>query len=196
MAPAAGGGLVIAGITNQFVYPDWDMLVFKINAQGAPEWAVTMGDASPTKPYVPLVIPAPEGGYLVAGSTWGPCSLGTIDRLIVRLDGDGKLLWSKVQGSPLGEWSNAITQVGGYPVVAGMGWNSVYIKWMLTKLDPAGEYEGCVSECALSPQSQVISAQTVTGVPLEEWNIQAKNVSFDHDIVTVTPVEICPAVEQ
>jgi hypothetical protein len=30
----------------------------------------------------------------------------------------------------------------------------------------------------------------------EEWNIQAKNMSFDHAVKTVTPVEICPAVEQ
>lgn len=67
------------------------------------------------------VIATPEGGYLLAGSTWGqggdiPDSNGGQDVLLIRIKNEGSIIWSRTHGGPGFE---GVTQIipdpsGGY----------------------------------------------------------------------------------
>ena len=75
-------------------------------------WARTYGDTGRIAYRPRQVLPAPDGGYLIAGyqRLWGagvPMGLKTIDPLLIRTDSLGNLLWKKTYGGPLMDWKGA-----------------------------------------------------------------------------------------
>ena len=73
------------------------------------------------------IVPAPDGGYLLAGTSSSPVSgdktaPGATDYWVVKIDGQGNKLWDKTFGSNggLDRLSNAIAIPGGGYLLGGI----------------------------------------------------------------------------
>lgn len=130
-----------------------DIWVLKLSNSGSLIWQKTIGGSKKDEAY--SIAETLDGGCIVAGLTESSDIdaanyKGKSDFLVVRLDGDGNILWEKLLGgSDLDEASSVIqTSDGGY-FVAGMsmsgdfdlsGNNGNYDYWMV-KLDRAGNVQ-------------------------------------------------------
>lgn len=122
------GGFIVIGNTNSTNFDaagnhgKSDMLVVKINSQGAKEWSKVLGGSE--HDYVKSVVQTTDEGYLIAGNTSssnGDISGyhgGSTDCWVAKLSSFGDLSWSKtLGGSKIDEVYSAIqTSDGGYIV--------------------------------------------------------------------------------
>jgi tetratricopeptide (TPR) repeat protein len=76
IAPAPGGGYIVTGSTLPQGAGDSDMWIVKIDDQGRKQWDRTYGGSNSNselsiaiKEHANAIVPAPGGGYIVAGST-------------------------------------------------------------------------------------------------------------------------------
>ena len=110
------GGYVAAGATSSYGEGGSDAWVVKLDAGGRIEWEKTYG--GPADEEARSIKQAPDGGYIVAGSTesFGVGSDGAI--WVLRLDEDGGVQWQKTfdhgQGAAV-----ALAGGGGYAVAGG-----------------------------------------------------------------------------
>jgi Tol biopolymer transport system component len=133
-------GYLIVGATN-YTHQDTareDVHLMKIDLAGEMLWEKTYGGDKYDRGYA--IIPAADGGYVILGETK---SLGAGDRdvYLIKIDQDGRELWSKTFGGPKEERASAIQQTadGGYILTGqtrshGAGGGDVY----LVKTDGSG----------------------------------------------------------
>lgn len=101
------GGFIAAGFTEsrdgdlEEMKGMWDYWIVKLDGDGNLVWQKTFGGSSSDEAY--CVKEVSSGGYIAAGYTFsndGDISQnkGTMDGWVVRLDGDGNLLWEQCYG--------------------------------------------------------------------------------------------------
>ncbi len=132
------GGYIVAGSSQSFGAGNNDMWVIKLDGNGNVMWQKAYGRFGDEIAYA--VVPVSADGYLVAGTT-NSSGAGSLDNLILRLDGAGNIIWQKTYGRSGDDYAYSVlpTSDGGF-VVAGS--TSVYLiprveAWLL-KLDAVG----------------------------------------------------------
>ena len=111
------GGLVVAGYTTISADRLADAWVIKTDEFGDVEWDVVYGGDGDDWLFS---IEETEDGYIAAGAT-GSYGAGGYDFWLVKLDGDGEVLWNRTYGgagSDIG-WLVRETKAGGYIIIGG-----------------------------------------------------------------------------
>jgi hypothetical protein len=136
----ADGGYLVVGATNSYSNGAWDMLLYRLDANGNKLWRRNYGGVYNEFGYD--VWPTPDGGCVIAGEsdTYRNGSSG-YDFLVYRLDANGHKLWRRNYG---GEWSEAYgfirgTAAGGF-ILSGVS-DSYDYPWrdfLVYKLDADG----------------------------------------------------------
>lgn len=133
------GGYVIAGETLNYGAGLGDIYVVKLDGSGNKLWTKTVGGTKEDRAY--SMTKTSDGGFAICGYTVSFGS-GNTDVYIVKLDGTGNLLWSKVVGGTNYETGYSIIQAsdGGYAVA---GYSSSYpgggnSDFYVIKLDGSG----------------------------------------------------------
>jgi hypothetical protein len=108
------GGYLAAGATSSFFQLVRDAWVGKLGPQGEIQWQKAYGTAAGDAVYA--VYPTTDGGYVIAGETYGILGIGRqiwVGKLYV----DGEIQWQKTYGNG---WARSVRQTheGGY-IVAG-----------------------------------------------------------------------------
>lgn len=135
----ADGSFVLAGYTNHEDTQNEDFCIVKFNIKDSLKWSMTIGGSGIDIAH--SIIQTKDGGFAVVGLTnsYGEKSDAC---LIVKIDSNGTLTWSKTVGGGKGEWCSSIVQTkdGGYAVTGysfsfGSGKSDFYI----FKLDSNGK---------------------------------------------------------
>ncbi|HQQ96456.1 MAG TPA: hypothetical protein PLX35_04300 [Cyclobacteriaceae bacterium] len=89
------GGYMMAGFTNSFGSGGLDSWILRLDNKGDTVWTKTVGGAKDERAV--LVIQTYDGNFVVIGQTdsWGN---GSTDVLLMKISGQGKLLWTKTFG--------------------------------------------------------------------------------------------------
>ncbi len=102
---ASDGGFWLVGLTGPIL--STDIYVVRLNALGNIVWSRTYG--GPQSDWVSSVLPTPDGGRLLVGSTNSFGAGGTRDIYLLRLNAAGDVVWSRTYGgSDTDEWAIAI----------------------------------------------------------------------------------------
>lgn len=88
------GGFFVANCCD-FQNPDADIFVVKTNDKGQKIWEKRYG--GPAHDWAKDIIAAPNGGYLICGSTQSQ-GAGSFDVFLMKIDEDGNELWFKTYG--------------------------------------------------------------------------------------------------
>jgi len=150
-------GYVLAGSTNSFGAGKYDLWVVKLTANGSIAWQKTYGGQEFEGTYD--IQQVADGGYLVAGyrEAYG---IGADGAWVLKLDGDGDLVWQKLFAEiGIGE-AKAVAEApgGGYAVGASVESASTdHSAYRVLKLDTAGIV--CAG-CSLGQDSSVVPADS------------------------------------
>jgi len=133
------GGLVIAGFTDSFGAGDFDCYLIVTNLEGEMQWSQTFGGGAKDRCW--SVLPADDGGYVLAGETTSFGS-GAEDCYLIKTDASGNEEWSRTFGGEEGDRCFSIAQAedGGFLLAGqtyseGAGDRDVY----LVRTDAAGK---------------------------------------------------------
>jgi hypothetical protein len=141
IAPTFDGGYVVAGSTWSFGAGSGDFWVLKLDGRGNVVWQKTYGGSDID--YAHAIAPTFDGGYVVAGRTASFGAADSFDAWVLKLDGQGNVVWQKTYGGSYTDdaWAIAPTFDGGY-VVAGhtcsSKWSSESCDAWVLKLDGSG----------------------------------------------------------
>ncbi|MGC8904438.1 choice-of-anchor U domain-containing protein [Thermus sp.] len=140
---AVRDGYILAGSHRSWSLDSYHLMVVKLGPEGQILWK-KMFSEPPSDCGVGVDIEGtPDGGYVVLGSCWVPDSQRMLreDVFLMRLDGEGNLLWSKRYGGESNDrgYDLLVTPDGGYLVV-GRTQIAPGGAWLL-KLDPQGNVE-------------------------------------------------------
>ncbi len=130
VCPTSDGGFVIAANSNSTDFDvadinrgNLDIWVSKLDAGGNKIWSKTYGGT-----YIDMVneiAPTTDGGFIMTGRTWSSDGdftgfKGNTDVFVIRLDANGKKIWSKTFGGTDGDEGFSVAQMkdGNY-LVAG-----------------------------------------------------------------------------
>ncbi len=102
----ADRGLVVAGATESSGAGEFDVWVFKVDADGELLWDRQFGGAATD--WASALVATHDGGVAVAAYTQDE-SEGPYDFWVLKLDGAGALQWQRRFGGKQTDWSNAIT---------------------------------------------------------------------------------------
>jgi hypothetical protein len=134
----ADGGFVLTGITSTYGEGMFDLLVYKINSDGAKQWRRNYGgDGWEMRGQIE---PTSDGGYILAadGDSY---THGGYDLLVYKLDAKGQVQWRKNYGGASDEAEACIKQTpdGGY-ILSGGGNSFTHgaFDFLLYKLDASG----------------------------------------------------------
>ncbi|MEY3386752.1 MAG: hypothetical protein RIR53_1563 [Bacteroidota bacterium] len=120
------GSLIIVGSTNstdgdcEGARSSYDLWVARFNAKGDIVWKTILGGSSDDG--AEDVIETADGGILVVGSTRssdgdvGP-TRGNSDLWVIKLDGNGKVLWQKTFGGSASEYAKSVTETSDHSLV-------------------------------------------------------------------------------
>jgi hypothetical protein len=137
------GGYVIAGTTNSFGGESYAVYLIKTDADGEFQWQKTFGGAGDDEGRCVQV--TPDGGYVVAGSTY---SFGSFengyqsDIYLIKTDLDGDLLWQRAIGAggqDVYAQSVLVAPDGGYVVAGYVGVEGSFV--YVIKTDAYGYVE-------------------------------------------------------
>ncbi|MBZ4373460.1 SBBP repeat-containing protein [Corallococcus sp. AS-1-6] len=128
VAAAPGGGVYVVGSTYGNLdgnlsagYGESDFFISKVDAAGGREWTRQLGTAGPDEAVAVAVDSL--GGVYVAGTTSGGMgtggSQGDTDVVLVKLDADGHVLWSRQMGSPGPDSTVGVVETSAGILVAG-----------------------------------------------------------------------------
>lgn len=110
-------GYIIVGhrYTRTSDYPDLHLI--KTDQQGNEEWNRTYG--GPLADFGRSAQQTPDGGYIIAGSTYS-YGKGGYDMYLIKVDQQGEEEWNRTFGGPLGDYAHSVQQTldGGY-IIAG-----------------------------------------------------------------------------
>lgn len=112
---AADGGYIVAGSTNSFGAGGRDALVMKLDAEGNIIWQWTYGGAFDD---IAMVIqPAPDGGYIVAGTAGLPDATSpySTNAWLLKLDSEGSIggCEQQIESRAIASASNAVERAIG-----------------------------------------------------------------------------------
>ncbi|HQP29766.1 MAG TPA: hypothetical protein PLB81_00445 [Deltaproteobacteria bacterium] len=166
----------------------WDMYVIKLEASGATLWEKCYGGADYDR--ANAVIPATDGGYIVAGHTqsyadgYTPPPHNKKDIWIIKLDGSGEKTWEVVHGGKEADGINAIdrTPDGGY-IAAGFtaSYGQGGYDCEVLRLGPGGDilwekaYGGTLPDAANCVRTTADGGCIVAG---ETWSYGAGKTDF------------------
>ncbi len=196
----ADQGFIAAGHSSSFsasLLPDpW---VVKLDKTGNVVWQKTYGGAAPDYAY--SIKQINDGGYVVAGTTasFGTGVYGTFasDILVLRLDGNGNLLWSKVYGGEFPEEAVRIslTSDSGYVISGTTGSFSDNLDLWLVKLNASGDilwqkrYGGAKTDYAADhkvlPDGGIIMTGKTYNVPEKQYDADSQCAPVDKDIFLI-----------
>lgn len=96
LVEAPNGDLLICGYTRSQGMGSSDVYIHRLTADGAPVWTepVIWGGANVDE--ATTIIQTLDGNFLVAGYT--ETSSENIDQILIKLDGDGNILWDNIYG--------------------------------------------------------------------------------------------------
>jgi len=106
------GGFAIFGITGDFNrHPDF--LLIKTDENGVMLWNQTYGkinsDGKENVDRASCILQTDDGGYLLAGTT-GVYASGNSDIWLIKIDGQGNMIWNKTYGQWFNDYINSIIQ--------------------------------------------------------------------------------------
>lgn len=111
------GGMLVAGDTYSSVAVGQDMSLVRVDSDGQEVWSRTFGGAEYDS--ARAITALPDGGALVTGSTRSS-GAGRLDMYLVRVDGDGRELWTRTYGGVEPDEARAIAALpDGGALVAG-----------------------------------------------------------------------------
>jgi hypothetical protein len=112
------GGYIVAGRTYSFGAGSYDFLVIKLNSNGDIEWSKTFGGG--IYDIATSIQQTSDGGYIIAGWTGSFGAGGYCDFLVIKLNSNGSIEWSKTFGGIDWDAGRSIQQTsdGGY-IIAG-----------------------------------------------------------------------------
>lgn len=100
------GGFIMVGETNSFNVKDHDIYVEKVDSAGKHIWTRTIG--SDSLDFASAIIEVADG-YIIGGET-NSIGAGGYDAMLVKMDFNGEVLWSKVYGGPEDEHLNDLVE--------------------------------------------------------------------------------------
>jgi hypothetical protein len=159
----ADGGYIISGETLSFGAGSDDAYLIRTDASGTPIWSKTFGETDEDFGY--SVQPTTDGGYIVAGYTYGTSGNDKYVYLL-KTAANGDTLWTKTFGGATGDargYSVQQTTDGGY-IISGNtnNFGAGNYDFYLIKTDSNGN-----SGCFQSGSSTIITtAATITTYPL------------------------------
>jgi hypothetical protein len=132
------GGYLLCGTTSSFGAGSSDIYILRCDANGDLRWSKTFGGPNGEAGYA--ICAAPDGGYLVVGST-GSFGTGYSSVYAVRIDESGDSLWTAVYGGAKADFGYCATStydngflIGGTTASSGAGYSDAY----LIKIDGSG----------------------------------------------------------
>ncbi|RMF90565.1 MAG: M6 family metalloprotease domain-containing protein [Nitrospinota bacterium] len=136
------GGYIVAGWTYSFGDGSYgDAWVLKLDGEGNILWQKTYGSSEHYE-FIVAIQQTTDGGYIAVGVAE---SLDTDDDIwVLKLDGDGNVLWQKTYSPGGSGWESAYairqTSDGGYIVAGSRGDDRAFEAWVL-KLDASGNIQ-------------------------------------------------------
>jgi hypothetical protein len=120
LVQANDGGYVIAGQTASFGAGGNDVYIVKLAPNSAIQWTRTIGGAS--NDYARSITKTSDGGYAVVGST-SSYGAGGEDVYVIKLDGNGTIIWSKTYGGSGNDrgWEIIQTADDGFAIAGSTG---------------------------------------------------------------------------
>jgi hypothetical protein len=115
IAPRAGGGYIVTGsyLAGGFLGGDGWLLLLKTN--GDVLWEKLFGDVVMPRPPFSLardggaaVLPTPDGGFVVAGTSETVMPIASINLWVLRFDGTPAIQWQKWFGGPADSCAGSI----------------------------------------------------------------------------------------
>ncbi len=147
------GGYIVAGWTIPIPGGYWDIIVFKTDASGNLQWAKIYRGMNHDNVY--SVQQSSDGGYIIAGSTFGGIFL-------IKTDANGNIQWAKTYGGTGIDWAYSVQQtsdggyiVAGYTASFGAGGYDVFliktdangnVQWAKTYGGTNGDYANSVQQ--------------------------------------------------
>ncbi len=134
------GGYILAGETKPFGAASTSISVLKLDNEGNVIWQKTYTNTGWDK--APSIHQTGDGGYIVAGETnfYTPYGYTGTDILVLKLDGNGNVVWQKTYGLKSYDWVPSIKQTsdGGYIMgcISYDGYNPAEI--LVLKIDSNG----------------------------------------------------------
>lgn len=166
--PTKDNGFIVVGYTKSFKAKKADIWVLKFNRAKTKEWAKIFGGKKNEKAYSVKQI---EDGYIIGGYTES-LGAGKKDFLIIKIDNNGKRIWSKTFGGKKDEEARAMQQtkdegfiIVGYTESFGKGKKDIW----LVKTDKDGNklwtktYGGAKNEEAYSIQQTKDGGYIIAG---------------------------------
>ena len=162
------GGYIVTGTTSFGVF--CDVYLIKTDGNGDSLWTKTFGGTHHDKGH--SVQQTTDGGYIITGETWWSSSNGYRDVYLIKTDGNGDSLWTKIFGGTGIDVGNSVQQTtdGGYIITGetesfGNGGQDVY----LIKTDGNGDslwtktFGGTSNDYAYSVQQTTDGGYIITG---------------------------------
>ncbi len=109
-------GFIVAGGTESFGAGIYDVYLIKLDSSGNEIWEKTYGGAGSDCGYA--VRQLDGGDYLIAGNTES-FGKGNPDVYLLKVDGNGKMLWQKTYGGKGSDYGWALLKAGGGYLIAG-----------------------------------------------------------------------------
>ena len=112
------GGYIVGGSTQSFGDQSFDFWVLRLDSSGAVIWEKAYGEAGDDYLFS-IQQTVPDGGYIVAGWT-NSFGAGDHDMWLLKLDGNGNIVWQKTYGGTGFDYPADVKQTGdGGFIVAG-----------------------------------------------------------------------------
>lgn len=136
VAETPNGDFMITGFTNSFKDgSDSDVWLFRISAQGDLLWEKSFGGTGEDLAWD--IKATNDGNYVIAAQT-GSKGAGNFDAWVIKVDGQGNVLWDKTYGGPGRERIFSISQGTNSELYA----TGIYKKE--TRQDPIDVYTVCI----------------------------------------------------
>ncbi|MEO0140483.1 MAG: hypothetical protein ABIM88_02905 [candidate division WOR-3 bacterium] len=185
-------GYIAVGGSWSFGAGSYDFLVIRLNSSGDLVWARTIGGSGSDWPN--SIIPAIDGGYVIAGSTTS-YGTGGYDCFVVKIAEDGSVVWAYTFGTNGSDIAHDIIQTtdGGYAITGytyglGAGGSDV----LIIKFNADGTYPSCAIPCSPEITAVSLSSSSIT------WDASYSPFLADQPLnennPTFSRASLCPPV--
>lgn len=114
------GGYIVIGETSNFGQGGLDIFLIRTNSIGDTLWTKAVGKSNIDVGN--SIIETTDGGFILTGKTGGVAAVTGYDIVLIKMDDEGNILWSKTYGGTNHEYAESVEQTtdGGY-IIAGYG---------------------------------------------------------------------------